>query len=289
MKIIASAQDMQEFSIASNQAGKTIAFVPTMGNLHDGHISLAKQAKETADIAVVSIYVNPAQFGPNEDFDTYPRTPDADIKKLQSIGIDVVFLPAKPELYPFGNEEYTQVICPRLDTMLCSISRPHFFTGVATVVTKLLNIVQPTKAIFGEKDFQQLLVIKRVCKELFMPVEIIGHPIVRESSGLAMSSRNNYLTDDEKCTAANLFKVLTQAKQDIEAKPAKLSDANYPSSLEEHARIALVEHGFKVDYFEILNAETLTKDIHDSSKSLVIAAACYLNKTRLIDNVYIEL
>lgn len=291
MDVFETIDSIRKYRIAIDQKNSAVAFVPTMGNLHKGHLSLVQKAQTMADRVVVSIYVNPTQFGVNEDFADYPRTRDADLALLKSAGVQAVFYPAYDELYPFGTDLFTSVSCPAFDRGLCSTSRPHFFTGVATVVTKLLNIVRPDFAIFGQKDFQQLLVIRRICEELFIEIKIISAPIVRSESGLALSSRNKYLSESELKIAPLIFKTLSQAKHDIETKPGKLQDSNYLASLEEHAKIALTEFGFKIDYFEILDSATLAKPVSSTIPnyhSLIIATACKLGNTRLIDNVLVE-
>jgi len=286
MKIIKSVIEMTSYCNELRDKSRT-AFIPTMGNLHQGHLALFEHGKAIADTVICSIYVNPTQFGINEDLATYPRTETADLTLLKKAGVSVVFCPDVEEMYPFGRTDFTKVSCGALDQMLCSITRPHFFTGVSTVVLKLLNIVQPHILVLGEKDFQQIAVIKRICSELFLPVNIETVPTVRDPSGLALSSRNQYLSPDEKKKAAILYKIISEAKKDIEAKPNKLQSPQYLSSIEEHAKIALVEHGFKIDYLDIIDQDTLLKSA--TSRNLVIAIACVLNTTRLIDNVKITL
>lgn len=283
MRIITRVGEMLAENIT---ASKKRTLIPTMGNLHEGHISLIEQAKTLDTEIIVSIFVNPAQFSEGEDLDTYPRTLDADIQKLKTVGIDILFTPQPHELYPFGMENFSYVHTPSLDRTLCSLSRPAFFKGVATIVTKLLNITRPHYAIFGDKDFQQLAVIRRMCLELFIPTTILSSPTIREKSGLALSSRNSYLSKSEHLIAPKLYEVLTQAKQDIERSPGRANDRQYLNSLEEHAKLALTEYGFKIDYFSIVSIESL---LELPANQLVIAAAAYLGPTRLIDNIQLKL
>ncbi|KHD09116.1 pantoate--beta-alanine ligase [Candidatus Thiomargarita nelsonii] len=250
---------------------KTIALVPTMGNLHAGHLSLVEQA--VADRVVVSIFVNPLQFGVGEDYQTYPRTFEADCEKLEKVSTHLLFTPSVTELYPAGMSSYVTV--PKLSNILCGASRPDHFKGVATVVNILLNIVQPDKALFGEKDYQQLMIIKRMVADLFMPIEIIGVPIVREADGLAMSSRNQYLNAEQRAIAPCLWKTIDKMRLES-------GERNY-TSLEKNAMQALAELGFKPDYVAVRQAQTLELPTA-ADKDLVILAAAWLGKARLIDN-----
>ena len=210
MKTVYSIEEIRDFVQTVKAAGKTVAFVPTMGNLHEGHLTLVTKAKELADIVVVSIYVNQLQFGPNEDYHSYPRTMEQDETLLREHGVDMVFAPTSHIIYPEGLEQHTVVKVDALDGMHCGKSRPAFFTGISTVVTKLFNIVQPHIAVFGEKDFQQLAIIRKMVSDLCIPVEIVGAPIARSETGLALSSRNGYLSPDEleqpACSAENSSK-----------------------------------------------------------------------------------
>ncbi len=259
-------------------AKQTIAFVPTMGNLHEGHLSLVNKAKELADKVVVSIFVNPMQFDDQNDLSAYPRTVDEDVQLLTSIGCDVLFLPSADKMYPEGMKTQTVVTVPGSDDKLCGLARKGHFDGVATIVTKLFNIVQADVAIFGEKDYQQLLVIKKLAKDLSIPVEVIGAPTLREPSGLALSSRNQYLTDDERVNASNLYLVLTQIKNKIEQ-----GDRDY-ISLQQQGKAQLSSFGFAPDYLDIRNADNLNLAKPDDS-ALRILVAARLGKARLIDNV----
>ena len=261
-------------------SGLSVALVPTMGNLHDGHLQLVKTAKVKADKVVVSIFVNPTQFGANEDFDTYPRTEQQDQQKLETIGTDALFLPTVTEMYP--PQSQTVVSVSQLARQHCGLSRPGHFDGVATVVCKLFNIVQPTIALFGKKDFQQLAVIKAMVKDLYMPIEIIGLDTVREPSGLAMSSRNAYLNASEKKLAPLLYQTLKTARDAIMAKQSSFL------TIEQQSLALLQQAGFQPDYFTICCAEDLQK-AKIGDLNLVILAAAKLGKTRLIDNVSVTM
>ncbi|MGB5519755.1 MAG: pantoate--beta-alanine ligase [Gammaproteobacteria bacterium] len=262
-------------------AGESIALVPTMGNLHDGHLALVKAAIESGMRTVVSIFVNPLQFGVNEDFDKYPRTLTADMHKLSRYPVDLVFAPAIGEIYPRGTRATTQVTVQGLSDILEGESRPGFFTGVATVVNKLFNIIQPDTAWFGEKDFQQLLVIRKMVRDLAMPIEIQAVPTVREAGGLAMSSRNNYLDEKQRPLAARLYhclrRVVDSAQQGMAYHYAVV-----------HACQELGEAGFMTDYVVVRRQKDLeVPGEHD--KSLIVLAAARLGDTRLIDNIPFEL
>jgi len=257
---------------------KVIAFVPTMGNLHEGHLQLIDRALEEADLVVASIFVNPLQFGPGEDFNGYPRTFMADQEKLMSRGCHVLFAPTVDEMYPTTNISSTVVKVPRLDQLLCGASRPGHFTGVATVVSKLFGIVQPDVAIFGLKDYQQFLVIKQLTNDLCLPVKIIGAPIARAESGLALSSRNGYLSEAELSQAVQLYECLVNCRLALEQGESDLS------KLEEHAQRQLESSGFTRDYFKICRQADL-QPASTNDQDMVIVAAAYLGKARLIDNI----
>jgi pantoate--beta-alanine ligase len=257
---------------------KIIAFVPTMGNLHEGHLQLIDRALEEADLVVASIFVNPLQFGPGEDFNGYPRTFMGDQEKLMSRGCHVLFAPTVDEMYPTTNVSSTVVKVPHLDQLLCGASRPGHFTGVATVVSKLFGIVQPDLAIFGLKDYQQFLVIKQLTNDLCLPVKIIGAPIARAESGLALSSRNGYLSEKELRQAAQLYGCLIACRVALESGETELI------KLEEQAQCQLESAGFKRDYFKICRQSDLQPANIDDNE-LVIIAAVYLGKARLIDNI----
>lgn len=258
-----------------------IALVLTMGNLHNGHITLVKKAKELADIVVVSIFVNPTQFGVGEDFDTYPRTLDADVAKLTEAGADFVFAPSVEEMYPtYPNK--VQVLSGDITKILCGKTRPTHFDGVGLVVSKLFNIVQPDIAVFGKKDYQQLAIIRQLVAELNFPIVIVGVDIVRADDGLALSSRNQYLTDDERSHAPTLQKTLQQLASELKTANFADFDTIIAKTIDN-----LNQNGFKVDYLEIKNR--LLQPPKPDDKDLVILTASYLgNKTRLLDNLEFE-
>lgn len=260
----------------------SIGFVPTMGNLHDGHIQLVEIAKQHATCVVVSIFVNPLQFGANEDFSSYPRTLEADCKKLDVAGANIVFAPTVHEMYPdFDGKQLNQtmtITAPPLADELCGASRPGHFSGVATVVMKLFNIVMPQIAVFGKKDFQQLLVIKSLVKQFNLPIDIIASDTMREPSGLAMSSRNGYLTPQQKSEAAHLQRCLQSIVQQIQQ-----GNHDY-ASLEQSASHELNSRGWQVDYVSVRSATTLAPASHQD-KHLVALTAAKLGNTRLIDNI----
>ncbi len=261
--------------------GERIAFVPTMGNLHDGHISLLKHARGMADRTVVSIFVNPIQFGKGEDYATYPSTLEADQDKLTRIGLDVLFAPNLKELYPGGMEEDTRVTVPSLSNILCGEYRPGHFTGVATVVTKLFFSVQPDYALFGEKDLQQLMVIRRMVDDLCIPIEIVGKPIIREADGLAMSSRNSYLNDDERTIAPIIHQTLKRAST-----AANVPNADF-REIEASCFARLKESGFKPEYFSIRRSSDLMEATL-GDRELSILTAAWLGNARLIDNIQVN-
>ncbi len=257
------------------KAGESIALVPTMGALHEGHLSLIALAKTKADRVVVSIFVNPTQFGPREDFKTYPRDEAGDLKKLGAAGVDLVYAPAAAEMYPEGFK--TQIKIGDLTEGLCGASRPNHFNGVATVVAKLLMQCGPDIAIFGEKDYQQLLVIKQLVRDLNIPVEIIGAPIMREADGLALSSRNVYLSPEQRKIAPLLYQTISGVAADL-AQGRGCDDAVVA------ARFKLDAAGFRVDYVAVRDPDTLMPLAGPVKRARVLTAA-YLGKTRLIDNV----
>lgn len=257
--------------------GETVAFVPTMGNLHAGHITLVKEAKRRADHVVASIFVNPMQFGKNEDLDAYPRTLADDQAGLISAGCELLFTPTPDIIYPKGLDAQTFVEVPGISDELCGASRPGHFRGVATIVLKLFNIVQPDIALFGRKDFQQLLVIRTMVEDLSLPLEIIGVETVREPSGLAMSSRNGYLSADEKHRAAAL-------KAALDTLASQIGDGGQIGEAIDGANQRLIDAGFRPDYLEVRSATTLAPAT-DADKELVVLAAAYMGKARLIDNL----
>ncbi|BFM18033.1 pantoate--beta-alanine ligase [Maricurvus nonylphenolicus] len=263
-------------------AGKRIGFVPTMGNLHQGHISLIDRARETNDIVVCSIFVNGLQFGLNEDWDKYPRTFENDCQKLRDANCDFLFHPDDVEMYPNGMDTQTRVICPTMTDVLCGASRPGHFEGVTTVVSKLFNIVQPDEAVFGIKDYQQLAVIRRMAEDLCMPVQITAGDIAREADGLAMSSRNGYLTEEERPKVICLNQALNWAKEQIE-QGRKDFDA-----VREEAIKQIEDTGFRIDYFSICDSKTLEMAAVDD-KQITILGAMYTGGARLIDNISLSL
>lgn len=258
--------------------GKTIGFVPTMGNLHDAHIALVNQAKSLCDIVVVSIFVNRLQFGLNEDWDRYPRTLREDTARLTKADCDYLFCPDEHEIYPNGMDEQARVIVPSMADILCGASRPGHFDGVTTVVSKLFNIVQPDQAVFGLKDYQQLAIIRRMVQDLCMPVEIIASPIVREPDGLAMSSRNGFITNAERPKANALNKTLNHIAKTISAGGRDFL------GLESAAAEAIRAAGFEPDYVTICESHSLQPAAVDDSE-LTILGAMYTGAARLIDNV----
>lgn len=259
--------------------GETIAFVPTMGNLHDGHISLVKKAQTLADKVVASIFVNPLQFDDKQDLARYPRTLQADIKKLMQAGCNLLFTPDTDVMYPHGMDFHSFIHVPGMDDKLCGLERPGHFDGVATVVTKLFNMVQADVAVFGEKDYQQLLLIRKLVSDLNLPVKVVGAPTVREENGLAMSSRNQHLTEAEKQQAATLYASLNQLKQQLETGN---QDSN---GLLSHVHSQLTAAGFSMDYIDIRRAEDLQLANPALDKELRLLAAGRLGNVRLIDNI----
>lgn len=276
MQVIHTIVDLRKAVNTWRSAGERIAFAPTMGNLHAGHLKLVEEAKRTADRVVVSIFVNPIQFGVGEDFGAYPRTEDDDRKKLASAGIDVLFLPDISEMY--GEEAKTVVSVKNLSTIHCGATRPGHFDGVATVVCKLFNMVQPDVAFFGQKDFQQLAIIRTMVSDLNIPVEIRSVETVRENSGLAMSSRNGYLNPGELRVAPKLYQILCTARDEI------LSGEKSYEAIEKKAVAYLQDVGFVPGYFNVCRASDL-QAADKEDVELVVLAAVKLGCTRLIDNI----
>ena len=277
IKVITTATEMQKHSDRMRSLGKTVAFVPTMGFLHEGHLSLIRKGCKLGDYLVVSIFVNPSQFSPGEDFESYPRNFDKDLKLLQKEGVDVIFSPNEDELYQDGFQTYVEL--KNLPNHLCGISRPIFFRGIATVITKLFNIVRPHIAIFGQKDYQQLAVIRRMVRDLNFNIKIVGYPTVREPDGLAMSSRNSYLTPEQRINALSLYKSLNQSKKLVESgiKEAKrIIDVAY-ALIKSHPETT-------IDYIAICDPETLA-DMETIDRPALMALAVSIGKTRLIDNM----
>ncbi|OBX48759.1 pantoate--beta-alanine ligase [Moraxella nonliquefaciens] len=258
-----------------------IALVPTMGNLHDGHLSLVNLAKQHADIVVVSIFVNPTQFGAGEDFASYPRTLDDDCQKLAKAGVALVFAPSVDEMYPVYPPN-VQILSGSISKILCGQTRPTHFDGVGLVVSKLFNIVRPDVAVFGKKDYQQLAIIAQLVQELNFEIDIIGGEIVRADDGLALSSRNQYLTEQERAIAPRLAQALQQLAGEL--KSASVADFD---TMIQKTKDKLTYDGFTVDYLQVLNQQLQPASRHD--KHLVILTACYLGKARLLDNLEITL
>ena len=278
MQTVQHIAELRTQVAAWKRVGERVALVPTMGNLHRGHLRLVERARQLASRTVASIFVNPTQFGPNEDFAGYPRTLEEDSRELAAAGLDLLFAPEVAAIYPRPLAEMTQVSVPGLSQLLCGASRPIHFGGVATVVAKLLNLVQPEVAVFGEKDWQQLIIIRRMAVDLDLPVEIVGVPTVREADGLAMSSRNGYLSAEERAIAPTLHAVL-QAM----AEQWRTGERDY-GALENTAKARLAATGFRPDYVEIRRADDLQRPESDDA-ALRIFAAAWLGRARLIDNL----
>ncbi len=276
MKLISTVKEMQSLANEVREQGKIISFVPTMGALHYGHLKLISEGRKRGQILVMSIFVNPTQFGRNEDLNNYPRNLDADLEKIRDIGVDIVFSPTMEEIYPEGFQTYVEV--KELQEYLCGLFRPGHFKGVATVVLKLFNIVKPHIALFGEKDYQQLKIIQRMVKDLNLEVEIIGFLIVRDEHGLALSSRNSYLSADERERALSVSKALREIQKEFDS---GITDIN---RIIETGEKTLREVGINdIDYVEICNPETLRRKEFAEGGDLV-AVAVSLGGTRLIDN-----
>lgn len=277
MKIIHSINELREFLTQQRQVGKRIGFVPTMGNLHDGHLTLVKTARQSCDVVVVSIFVNPTQFGVGEDFDSYPRTLQQDCTLVEQY-CDVVFAPSIEEMY--GTQpRLTQVSVSGITQDLCGASRPTHFDGVALVVSKLFNIVQADEAFFGEKDYQQLAVIRQMVQDLNIPINITGVPIVRAEDGLALSSRNGYLTAEQRQIASQIYQNLQQAKSDLQQGKAL-------NQVLLQMRQNLQQAGFDIDYIEARTPQL--QPIDEFNQDIVLFVAAKLGKPRLIDNLYVE-
>jgi pantoate--beta-alanine ligase len=282
METVYSLEDLRATVQRWRRASARIALVPTMGNLHAGHISLLERACALAERTVVSIFVNPIQFGKGEDYAKYPSTLDADQEKLAAAGLDVLFAPNLAQLYPGGIEEDTRITVPGLSTILCGQYRPGHFSGVATVVAKLFNNVQPDLALFGEKDYQQVLVIKRMVHDLLIPVEIMGMPIVREADGLAMSSRNGYLNAEERSRAPKIYAALRHAADKLKTQSHSLI------AIETAAMADLAAAGFRPEYFSIRRVDDLSSPRPGENKLQILVAA-WLGGARLIDNLRVDL
>lgn len=280
MEIVSKSSSMHEAALAARSRGRRLALVPTMGALHDGHLSLVRHARELAETAVVSIFVNPTQFGPNEDFAKYPRDLEADVRLLSELQVEYVFTPTAEEIYPAGFRTFVEV--DQWGQRLCGASRPGHFRGVTTVVAKLFHIVSPDVAIFGKKDAQQALIIQRMARDLNFDVEIITCPIIREADGLAISSRNRYLSTTERAAATVLYRSLLRAKEmadDCEHQASKIR-----RSMQE---VFLREPLAKIDYIEIVDPETL-EPVDVVHNGTLLAVAAFVGPTRLIDNWSVE-
>lgn len=282
MQVVQDTLALRRAVTGFRQAGERIAFVPTMGNLHEGHLTLVREAKTRANRVVVSIFVNPMQFDRAEDLANYPRTLQEDCEKLNKRKVDYVFAPAVAEIYPQGTESHTFVDVPGLSTMLEGASRPGHFRGVSTIVSKLFNLIQPDIACFGEKDFQQLALLRKMVADMGYDIEIVGVPIIRAKDGLALSSRNGYLTADQRKIAPGLYKVLSSVADKLKAGER---DQDEIITLAEQA---LNEKGFRADDIQIRDADTLL-ELTENSKRAVILMAAWLGKARLIDNQSVEL
>lgn len=278
METVSTAAEVRACVAKWRMQGCTVGFVPTMGNLHDGHISLLARARATCDRTVVSIFVNPIQFGRGEDYERYPSTLDADGERLRAAGLDLLFTPNLAELYPGGTDRDTRITVPLLENILCGAFRPGHFSGVATVVAKLFITVQPERAYFGEKDYQQVLVVQRMVKDLCMPVAIVAMPIVREPDGLAMSSRNVYLSADQRRLAPVVYATLQQAAEHLAA------DRISHERIEADGMQLLTEAGLRPEYFSVRRAADLAPP-DAADQELIILCAAWLGATRLIDNI----
>lgn len=268
---------MKKASQALRAEGKKIAFVPTMGYLHEGHLSLMKKGREAGDVLVVSIFVNPTQFGKGEDLERYPRDLEKDKRLCKGEGVDILFVPSAGEMYPENYQTYVDV--EKVTKNLCGLSRPGHFRGVATVVAKLFNLVRPDYAIFGEKDFQQLVTIKRLVKDLNMDLDVIGMPIVREADGLAMSSRNSYLSQEERRAALNIYRALRAAKKLFEE-----GERSAGVLLNEAKRVIEIEPMVVLDYIKLVDVEMM-EDMERVEDEALLATAVRVGETRLIDNI----
>jgi len=281
MEVIKRTAEMQEISLRLKREGRIIGLVPTMGYLHDGHLSLIKKARRENDIVIMSNFVNPLQFGPKEDFATYPRDLDRDNKLAESAGVDYVFAPTTEEMYPQGYDTYVEVKGPITEKM-CGKSRPGHFKGVTTVVLKLFLITQPDRAYFGQKDAQQAIVIRKMVTDLNVPVKIITCPIIREEDGLALSSRNTYLSSEERLQALALPRALSAGRDMI------MKGETDPQKVRLHIKQMLESSpGIRVDYVEVVDGDDLS-DLSVIKGKVLLAAAVYVGKTRLIDNIDLE-
>ncbi|OUR61941.1 pantoate--beta-alanine ligase [Bermanella sp. 47_1433_sub80_T6] len=282
MKTVETLSALRAEIKAAKNAGKRVGFVPTMGNLHEGHMILVDQAHRECDFVVASIFVNPLQFNDIDDLGRYPRTLTADQQHLVDRDCDLLFYPSVDEMYPEGQDNQSKVSVPVVSEGLCGASRPGHFDGVSTVVSKLFNMVMPDAAFFGEKDYQQLAVIRKMTHDLNMALDIVGVTTCREDNGLAMSSRNNYLSEEERAQAGHIWKELNRVIDGLKAGSKNFFD------LIQQGKINLIKQGFKPDYLEIRNAQTL-KPVTESDEQVVVLVAAILGKARLIDNIRVDL
>jgi pantoate--beta-alanine ligase len=274
-------REIRQETVKRKREGKKIAFVPTMGALHEGHLSLIREAKKHADLVVVSIFVNPEQFGPNEDFDTYPRDTESDLQKCRDEGVSVVFLPDRKELYP--EKKYLSIEIDHLNRNMCGASRPGFFEGILLVVNKFFNILEPDVALFGQKDIQQFIIISHMVEEFNHGVKLVMGPISRANDGLALSSRNAYLNHEERKAAPSLYRSLQYIEKQIR------EGVDTPGLLIEHQKSELEAKGFKIDYLDVFSRKTLAREnTLKRNRSYILAGAVWLGKTRLIDNILID-
>lgn len=282
MEICRTIDDVRQAVQAKRMEGNRISFVPTMGALHEGHLSLIRLATEDAETVVVSIYVNPTQFSPDEDFDTYPRDLDSDIEKCRKEGVEIIFAPEHDEIYT--EKKYLSIGIESINSSMCGASRPGFFEGVLLIVNKLFNIVKPDSAVFGQKDIQQFQIISRMVQEFNHDIRMIMGPIVRANDGLALSSRNQYLNEEERQAAPGLYRTLRYMKEQI------LNGVKTPSLLIEHQESELEAKGLKIDYLNVFSMQTLQPVKHvENNGKYIVAGAVYAGNTRLIDNLLIEL
>ncbi|WP_166252746.1 pantoate--beta-alanine ligase [Marinobacter salicampi] len=281
MRTVHTLKELRAILNGYRNQGKRIGLVPTMGNLHEGHLALVEKALQAADVVVTSVFVNPMQFGANEDLDTYPRTLTEDQDKLRAAGNTLIFAPAASEVYPHGLACHTRITVPEVSEGHCGATRPGHFEGVATVVTMLFNMVQPDVAVFGEKDYQQLAVIRKLVSDLLIPVEVIGAPTVRDDDGVAKSSRNSFLSEEDRRRAPAIFTLLN-----LTAEQLATGETDY-ARLEREARETLTKEGFRPDYFTIVNSYTL-KPARTDETELTILAAAFIGPTRLIDNLSVS-
>lgn len=283
MPVLHTLNELRPLIATWRGGNQRIACVPTMGNLHAGHLQLVKEARQHADRVIVSLFVNPLQFGLHEDFERYPRTLQQDQALLDHVGVDGIWAPAVTTLYPMGLADTTRIEIPELADILCGAHRPGHFSGVATVVTKLFNAMQPDVAFFGAKDFQQVLIIRRITRELLFPVEIVTVDTVRDSDGLALSSRNSYLSPKERGLAPQLYRVLQEVAQQL------AQGARDHHALEQAATHTLTQAGFRVDYVAIRGTHNLMPPAPEQgADTLIVLGAAWLGETRLIDNVQVE-